>query len=62
MREYNEMMLRPVLYPDGRVHDDPARGAAPETQPAPGVGAARRRYCARAALLGGVLIVGLAVL
>ena len=59
MREYNEIMLRPVLYSDGRIHQDPERGTGRAPTMSPANGGTRRRRGVQAAALVGALIAGL---
>jgi hypothetical protein len=58
MREYNEMMLRPLLHPEGRVHHDPERQDEPAS---PRASAAPKRRQIGFMLLGSVLLVGVLV-
>ncbi len=66
MLEYHEIMLRPNLYPGGRIHHDPERQGVdddrPPLPPAADVAAARKySACLKAlvlAVFGGALIVG----
>ena len=62
MREYNEIMLRPVLYPDGRVHADPARRTHGLQQSGAKAGVRVRGRRAQAALVGGILLLLLVAL
>lgn len=56
MREYNEMMLRPLLYPGGRVHHDPQCQDPASVRP-PLPAPPRQRGWRHAAIVTGVLLV-----
>jgi hypothetical protein len=56
MREYHEMMLRPVLYPRGKVHVDPTAGVS-RAKPSHPPKAMRRRRRGLVVLALGVALV-----
>lgn len=60
MREYNEMMLRPLLYPGGRVHHDPERQSPASSRPV--LPASPRRRSWTHALMVAVIVVVAGVL
>lgn len=56
MREYNEMMLRPLLYPGGRVHHDPER-QDPASSGLPLPASPRRRSWNHATMVAVIVLV-----
>lgn len=62
MREYNEIILRPVLYPDGRVHDHPDSGTHATRQGRSAAQSAARRRPGQLIGFGFVILIGLVAL
>jgi len=62
MREYNEMMLRPLLYPGGRVHHDPERQDPGFILPSLPTSPRQRQWRRAATVAGALLVAGMLAL
>ena len=62
MLEYNEMMLRPLLYPGGRIHNDPERQTPAFQYLLQAGAAAKSHHRWRMAVVGGILLAALLAL